>query len=197
MTTRLRNIYSELPVEEPSFSEPKDLKRKAEKKLREIENLKQKSNPTSEEQEKISQEKYWRNILYTEEKQQYSSNDKESSTKRKKKEAEQKHKKAKQEKHRRRHEKKQKEEEERKKQQRRYEKSYVPAKEIEEFYEEQHIHTTIFNKYLSLSSEKGYNKAFRELSILYHPDKNSSTEATLHFQLLNNIHEEYSKQKHS
>jgi len=195
MTTRVRNIYSELPVEEPSFSEPKDIKRKAEKKLREIENLKQKSNPTAEEQEKISQEKYWRNILYPEQKEQYSSNQKESSTKRKKKEAEQKHKKAKKEKHRRRQEQKQKEEE--RKQQHRYEKSYVPSKEIEEFSEEQKIHLTILNEYLSLSSDKGYNKAFRELSILYHPDKNSSTEATLQFQLLNNIHEEHSKKKHS
>jgi hypothetical protein len=196
MTTRLRNIYAELPVEEPSITEPKDLKRKAEKKLREIENLKQKSNPTIEEQEKISQEKYWRNILYPNEKSPDTSSEKESSTKRKKKEAEQKHKKAKQEKHRRRQEQKQKEEDTRRQYQR-YKKSDTPVIDVQPSSEEQKIHYAILNEYLSLSKEKTSSRAFRELSILYHPDKNSSTDTTLHFQLLNNIHEEYSKNKHS
>jgi curved DNA-binding protein CbpA len=61
MTQRVINRYSELSIDE--INEPINLKRKAEKKLREIENLKQHTSHTSEELGKLAREQEWRNIL--------------------------------------------------------------------------------------------------------------------------------------
>jgi len=62
---RNQNIFSNLDDFEDSTDDisTQNMQRKAIKKLREIENLKYKLNLTTEEANKISNEKYWQNIL--------------------------------------------------------------------------------------------------------------------------------------
>lgn len=61
MTQRVINRYSELSIDE--INEPVNQTRKAEKKLREIENLKLRSIHTPEELGKLTREQEWRDIL--------------------------------------------------------------------------------------------------------------------------------------
>ena len=61
MTQRVINRYSELSIDE--LNEPVNQTRKAEKKLREIENLKLRSIHTPEELGKLAREQEWRDIL--------------------------------------------------------------------------------------------------------------------------------------
>lgn len=61
MTQRVINRYSELSIDE--LNEPVNQRRKAEKKLREIENLNLRSIHTPEELGKLAREQEWRDIL--------------------------------------------------------------------------------------------------------------------------------------
>jgi hypothetical protein len=61
MAHRIINRYSELSFDE--INEPVNMKRKAEKKLREIESLKKRANHTPEEYDKIAREQEWLDIL--------------------------------------------------------------------------------------------------------------------------------------
>jgi curved DNA-binding protein CbpA len=62
MAQRVINRYSNLSIDEVD-STPTNMKRKAEKKLREIENLKQRSTLTPEELNKLAREQEWLDIL--------------------------------------------------------------------------------------------------------------------------------------
>jgi chromatin assembly factor 1 subunit A len=65
--TRIKNIYKNLEIDELGDPTTTQIGRKAIKKLREIEALKTKINPTAEEWKKIATERYWMNILHPEE----------------------------------------------------------------------------------------------------------------------------------
>ena len=62
MTRNIMNPFSSLSIDYDDDAETKNLTRKAQKKLREIDILKRKKIKTHEEFEKIQQEEYWRDI---------------------------------------------------------------------------------------------------------------------------------------
>jgi len=126
--------------------------KKALKKLKEIELLKQKSQLNEEEQEKVDKEKYWNNIVYPPKYEPDPQIEKE----RKRKQNE-------------RHAEKMKKKEERKKTE--------PQEEPrpKSYREKEKIITELEGEFLEMFSKTDRNadKTFRKLSTKYHPDKNA------------------------
>jgi len=212
--TRIKNRFQSLDVDELGDPTTTQLGRKAVKKLREIEALKSKPNPTSEECEKIATERYWQNILHPEEnktdnkptaKELKKQADKE---KRWKREEEKNNKKVLQaqqefdERAKREEARKKIEEETRKAREEAREKARIlfesqreqmVLEKILDPFHELPLAIVIYNEYMALSRIESHKIAFRKLSMKYHPDKNPTKNTTLHQQILHHIHDKFVK----
>ena len=201
--SRLKNIYKDLEVDELGYPTTTQPGRKAIKKLREIEALKNKPNPTTEEREKIATERHWMNILNPEENKP----DNKTTAKDLKKQAEkEKRRKREEEKYNKKVLQAQKEQEEWAKREEARKKAYEEAREkarvqfesqreqmaLEKFLEPFHelpLAFAIYKEYMAFSRTESHKIAFRKLSMKYHPDKNLTQNTTLHQQILHHIHE--------
>jgi len=146
--------------------------KKALKKLKEIELLKQKSQLNREEQEKVDKEKYWNNIVYP---SKYEPDPKiEKERKRKQNE---------------RHAEKMKKKEERK----RTEPQEEPQPKF--YHEKEKVITELEREFFEMFSKTDRNadKTFRKLSTKYHPDKNTGRKewAEHNQKLLGELREKY------
>jgi hypothetical protein len=183
--SRYTNIFNYLPTEENDSSTTSiNEKRKAGKKLREIECLKKKnlSILTDLEKEKIASEKYWKDILSP---PPVKENLKEE-RKRLKKEKEK--------------QKKEAEREEVKKRQQREKEEFERTREKRAAelrkYQESLLHPVEVEYKKKVKEYDGNtDKAFRVCSRKYHPDKNigNEVEATENQKKLAEVHEGYSK----
>jgi hypothetical protein len=157
-----QNIYEHLDLDEETMgSETANMKRKAEKKIKEIERLKSKINPTADETEKINSEKKWQKILHIFEP---AKPDKDKNDKQKKRKREKKQKPKKPEKPDNNFFEKNFHDKERKpniEQERpRIVINIVPTSDVQTEFEE------------LLRKNNNIDKTFRQLSLKYHPDKN-------------------------
>jgi hypothetical protein len=194
----IKNTYEHLNIDDDcGESSTIQLERKALKKLREIEALKKKSNPTEQEQEKIITEKFWKNILHPEENKP----DNKPSAKEIKKQLEK--------------EKKRKRDQDKKEQARirveeEKEKARIRAEEEKEkarikakqelienilgpFYKNNEA-MVIYNEYITILNLQNPKIAFHKLSLKYHPDKNPKKNTTHYQQILQHIHEKIVQQ---
>jgi hypothetical protein len=182
---RVKTIYEHLTVdEECEDSSTIQLGRKALKKLREIECLKNKPNLTVEEQAKIITEKFWKNILHPEENKP---NDKPSAKQLKKQAEKEKKRKRDQDK----------KEQDRIKEEEEKEKARILLEEqtkqkrmvkvLGSFYKN-HEAMIIYNEYMTISNLQNPKIAFHKLSLKYHPDKNPTKNTTFYQQILQHIH---------
>jgi hypothetical protein len=201
--TRIKNIYQSLDIDELGEVSTTQIGRKAIKKLREIEILKNKSNPTSEEREKISTEKYWMNILDPPEvKPSVRDLKKQAEKEKRQKRIEDKYneKAVRAEQEIREHLARQKAEEQAR------QKAEEEARLLNKLRREQEalyavlapFHKNplaffIYNEYMTISREKSNKISFHQLSMKYHPDKNHTENTTLHQQILHHIHEKMAK----
>jgi len=205
-----KNIYANLDVEEDCGGQSHEqLERKALKKLREIENLKKKPNPTVEEQEKMKTEKYWKNLVHPQQHKQTAKEIKKRAEKEKKrkreqdkKEEDQRRKKAEQDK---------KEEDQRRKEEEQYKKEEEQRRKKAEqentnqkreqdrdivlgsLYMNTPEAITIYNEYIEILNSENSKIAFRRLCLKYHPDKNPTKNTTHCQQILQHIHEKKSR----
>jgi hypothetical protein len=210
--TRIKNRFQSLEVDELGDPTTTQLGRKAVKKLREIEALKSKPNPTAEEREKIATERYWQNILHPEEnkpdnkptaKELKKQADKE---KRWTREEEKNNKKVLQaqkefdEWAKREEARKKAEEETRKAREEAREKARIlfesqrEQRTLEEIltpFHENPLAIVIYNEYMAFSRIESHKIAFRKLSMKYHPDKNPTKNTTLNQQILHHIHDKF------
>lgn len=182
MLRKSQNVFSNLldyQTDEIDISiSTQHIQRKAEKKLREIEKLRYKENPTADEIDKISKEKYWFSMLYFdgiiyEETSNKRSNkllkrDKERAAKKQRLEL-------------------LREQQEAERLKREQEKELIERQKtiLGSFYDI-NIARTILNEFDSFKTNK---LAFHSLSLKYHPDRNHTKDATLHQQILCHIYE--------
>jgi len=181
---RHTNIFKNLHIYEDEEIKQINMERKATKKLREIESLnkKSKNDLTDSEKEKISEEKYWKDILNPPPKEPYKASFKqqqqwEKLAKRWEKEEERK---------------RQKQEELKRLQ----EEDKRLAEEQKRLVEEnEHKLYPIEYEYKKQLKESNGNtkKAFHKCSLIFHPDKNIGNElvATENQKKLSEIHEKY------
>jgi hypothetical protein len=201
--TRIKNIYQSLDIDELGEVSTTQIGRKAIKKLREIEKLKTKSNPTSEEREKISTEKYWMNILHPPEvKPSVRDLKKQAEKEKRQKRIEDKYneKALRAEQEIREHLARQKAEEQARQKAeedtRRLNKLRREQEALEKLLTPFHknpLAIVIYNEYMTISREKSNKISFHQLSMKYHPDKNHTENTTLHQQILHHIHEKMAK----
>lgn len=201
--TRVKNIYQTLGVDELGEPSTTQLGRKAIKKLREVDALMQKSNPTAEEREKIANKKYWTNVLHPEEDK---SENKPTAKDLKKQAEKEKRRKRNEEKNNQKFLQAQQEQEERMKREQEREQAREQARqEARARFESQRgqreldnvlgpfhknpIALMIYNEYITISNAQTHKFAFRKLSMKYHPDKNHKKDTTLHQQILHHIYE--------
>jgi len=213
---RQTNIFKNLRIIEDEDSNDVNIERKATKKLREIESLKnkEKKDLTDSEKEKISKEQYWKDILDPV-KESIKESIKDTKKRLKKEKEKEKIK------ERRRREKERILEEERKRQKERderfeeYKRQYKERerreeeereryeeeeeRERQEQYIKQKEYYQIELEYKQNLKEFGGNlgKTFRKCSLKYHPDRNIGNEelANENQKKLLEIHEKYSKKK--
>ena len=214
VNNRGENIFSYLHNDEPDMDIKDNTERKARKKLKEIDNLKKKDikDLTDLEKDKIAKEKYWNNILNPEKEEEKRPSKKEEQKrlkkeKEKQKKEEEKKRKRKEKEELERQKQKQREEyqaemnkqyEERKRQQEERKEEW--KKQQEEWKKQQESPKIVISEIESeyLSQLKKYNgnkdKAFRNCSLKYHPDKNIGNEkkANENQKKLLEIHEKYS-----
>jgi hypothetical protein len=192
---RTRMNYNVLHDESENLSTPvRDILKKAQKKLREIEPLKNKPNKTREEVDKLNMESYWLSIVSPsacdeceerKKKQLARHNEKEKKKEQKKEEVERKRL-AREKRETDRELLKQKEilnriEEEIRNQ----------IKEIQKKLKEP-VAEQIEREFAVMFAEcKNANKVFRTLSLKYHPDKNLGNPRAEEFQILVNVRDKY------
>jgi len=212
--TRIKNIYKNLEIDELGDPTTNQIGRKAIKKLREIEALKTKINPTAEERKKIATERYWMNILHPEEnkpdnkptaKELKKQADKEKRQKREEEKNNQKALRAEQEiqEGMKREQARLKSEEEARKarlkseeEARKARDQYESQREVENVlkpFHENPLAMLIYKEYMAISRKDNHKMAFRKLSMKYHPDKNPTENTTLHQQILHHIYENMAK----
>jgi len=207
-------MYKDLSVDELGDPTTTQIDRKAIKKLREIEALKNKPNPTAEERHKIASEKYWQNILRPEENKQ----DNKPTAKELKKQADkEKRWKREEEKYNKKVLQAQQEQAERDKREQARLKAAEEARKAREEarekarilfesqreqmvleevlkpFHENRLAIAIYNEYMAISRTENHKMAFRKLSMKYHPDKNPTKNTTLHQQILHHIHDKIVK----
>ncbi len=205
--TRIKNRFQALEVDELGDPTTTQLGRKAIKKLREIETLKSKPNPTTEEREKIASERYWQNILHPEENK---SDNKPTAKEMKKQAAKEKRWKREEEKNNQKILRAEQEIQEGLKREQARQESARKAREearilfesqreqraLEEIldpFHENPLAIVIYNEYMAISRIENHKMAFRKLSMKYHPDKNPTKNTTLHQQILHHIHDKFVK----
>ena len=200
--TPIINTYHALNIDEEFIEKSTvHLKRKAVKKLREIENLKQNLNPTAEEREKIATEKYWANIIHPKDDPPHKPTAKElkkqaDKEKRRKREEEKNEKKAleaakEQEERIKREQARRKAQEEAREKARLLFESQREVREIERVLSPFHEipeAVMIYREYMSISAVETHKTAFRKLSLKYHPDKNPTKNTTFCQQILHHIY---------
>jgi len=209
--TRIKNMFKDLAVDELGDPTTAQIDRKAIKKLREIEALKNKPNPTAEEREKIASEKYWQNILHPEEnkpdnkpttKVLKKQADKEKRWKREEEKYNKKVLQAQQESDKREQARLKAAEEARKSREQAREKARIlfesqreqrVLEEVLNPFHENRLAIAIYNEYMAISRTENHKMAFRKLSMKYHPDKNPTKNTTLHQQILHHIHDKFVK----
>jgi len=205
--THMKNIYQCLNIDDLQERSTSQIGRKAVKKLREIEALKNKPNLTSEERAKITTEKYWMNILHPEENKPSEKDLKKQAekSKRKKRAEEKKNEKALRAEQKM-YENLARQKAEKEARQKAQEEAREKARILNELRREQEalekvltpfhknpLAIVIYNEYMTISREKSNKISFHQLSIKYHPDKNLTKDTTLHQQILHHIHEKVSK----
>lgn len=155
------------------------IQRKAGKKLREIEKLRYKENPTADEIDKISKEKYWFSMLYFDGITYEETNTRKRSNKLLKRDKERAAKKQRLELLR--------QQQEAENLKRKQEKELLERQKtiLGPFYDIP-IARTILNEFDGFKTNK---LAFHSLSLKYHPDRNHTKDATLHQQILCHIYE--------
>lgn len=203
---RQTNIFKNLRIIEDEDSNDVNMDRKATKKLREIESLKNKDKKdlTDSEKEKISKEQYWKDILDPVKESMKESIKEAKKRLKKEKEKEKIKERRRREKERILEEEFKKREEEEIKRQKERQQRYEEYKRQEEERERREEETNkeyypIDLEYKQILKEFGGNlgKTFRKCSLKYHPDRNIGNEelANENQKKLLEVHEKYSKKR--